>query len=477
LAAALLIAIIPLLLITVAFGFPHGLANYWHGVTLIHADANPHWEAFLWGQYSASGFWYYYLLAQLWKTPLPTLLCFAAALFLVGRDERARPLDWLFLLLPLAAFHAAGMWQRASIGVRHVLPAFPFLMLACGATARWVARQGRTVHVGFAALCLWLLAGTLRVYPHFLPYFNELAGGPAGGAFYLDDSNIEWGQAFYTLAGWLERHPSAQVRLLAFEPLDHEVYGIRADPMRLRDVVWPEPGVTYLAGTSYLQRSSLFNDRPGLRSEWLERYRPVDQIGWSIDVFRFSNDPADAGRDDVIYLPRERWYADAVERLSSIVNRWPDFTLARDTLADVYADRAGWHEQQGQAEAAILDAWRAAALASGGRHKTAFRDAVLRLAPAISSDGVPVEAAFRAAAAACSEGATGDCVLALLRTVNQSPRHLPACLNLGSVYAQAGYPQLATREWERCLAVDPTYAPARENLTRLHQRRAMSNEQ
>jgi tetratricopeptide (TPR) repeat protein len=467
-AAALAIAVIPTCMIALGFGFPQGLSHYLHGVRLIHADVNPHWEAFLWGEYSKTGFWDYYLLAQLWKTPLPTLLCFAAALLLVGREHRATPLDWGFVLLPIAAFHAAGMWQRASIGVRHVLPAFPLLMLACGATARWVAAHGLRARLGLGALCLWLAAGTLRMWPHFLPYFNELAGGPTGGAFYLDDSNIEWGQAFYAVADYLEAHPGSPARMLAFEPIAPSRYGVRAAPMHLRDVVWPEPGVTYLVGASTLQRSSLFNDHPGVRFDWLRRYRPLERIGWSVYVFRFSTDPADSARADVIYVPRERWYADAVEALARVVARSPDFASAHDTLAAVYADRARWREAHGDADAALHDYFDAAASASrAGPHKAEFRDAVLRLGAQVTIDDAPVDAAFDAAAAACGAGADADCVLALLRCAKKDPRHLRACLNLGSVYANAGFPALAEREWERCLGIDPAFTPARENLARL----------
>ncbi len=500
--AALAIIVIPTCMVAVGFGVPHGLTHYLHGVTLVHADHNPHWEAFLWGDYSKTGCWSYYLLAQLWKTPLPTLLCFAAALLLVGRDRRATPLDWAFILLPIAVFHAAGMWQRASIGVRHVLPAFPVIMLACGAPARWVAAHGARVRVVFAALGLWLAAGTLRVWPHFLPYFNELAGGPAGGAFYLDDSNIEWGQAFYAVADYLAAHPGAPARMLAFEPIAHAHYGIRADPMVLRDVAWPEPGVTYLAGASTLQRSAVFGGGgrvarsasgaaaqarlsapaaetaattsevgPGVRFGWLQRYRPLDRIGWSVYVFRFSTDPADRDRADVIYVPRERWYADAVETLAPIVARWPDFTTARDTLALVYADRARWQEARRDADAALRDYFDAAATAPhAGQHKTDFRAAVLRLGAEVTIDDAPTDATFGAAAAVCGESTGADCVLALLRCVRKDPRHLRACLNLGAVYASAGFPALAEREWERCLRIAPDFAPARENLTRLHAR-------
>ncbi|MFG0334682.1 MAG: hypothetical protein ACF8TS_15100, partial [Maioricimonas sp. JB049] len=60
-------------------------------------------------------------------------------------------------------------------------------------------------------VCTSLLATTvssLRVYPHQLAYFNELAGGPENGWRHLLGSNLDWGQDFLFLARWLDSIPS-----------------------------------------------------------------------------------------------------------------------------------------------------------------------------------------------------------------------------------------------------------------------------
>ncbi len=467
-AAGLAMALLAAAMVNDGFGFPHGLQNYAKGFTLIHADANPHWEGFLWGEYSKTGFWYYYLLAQLWKTPLPALLCVAAAVLLMPRVAAATRLDWWFVLLPAAAFHAAGMWKPASIGVRHVLPAFPFLFLAAGATAQWVGRRGSGVRVVFALLCLWQAVGTLRVYPHFIPYFNELAGGPAGGIYYLDDSNVEWGQDWYELKRYIDAQPPSPLRLLAFEPIAREHYGISADPMKLEDAVWPQPGVTYFAGAATLQRNSLFDDYPGVRFHWLERYRPVDRIGWSILVYRFSTDPADRDDPRVYFIPRQRWYTDALTELRGIAQRHPGFDYPRAVLAQVYADRGAWREQTGDAAGALRDDLDAVLVAPDpAPHRAAFRAAVPRLLPAIAPAEGPLDVAFQEAGFRCRAQQDADCLLALLRVLRREPAHIWARLNLGSIYAQLGFPGLARGEWEECLRIDPAFAAARQNLSRL----------
>ncbi len=463
------LVVLPAVIVTVGFGFPAGLKHYVHGLTIIHADSNPHWEGFLWGEYSKTGFWYYYLLAEFWKTPIPTLLCFGGALLLVSVSDRRTATDWAFILLPIGAFHAAAMIRPASIGVRHILPVFPFVLLACGATARWVGRQRPAYWATFALLCAWYLAGTLRVYPHFIPYFNAFAGGPDGGIRYLDDSNIEWGQDFYLLRDYLEATRPDAVRISAFKPIRPEHYGIKWEAMSLKDVVWPQPGITYCAGASYLQRSSLYNDYPGVRFHWLERYHPVRKLGWSIYVYRFSTDPADEHDPAVFFIPRDTWYADAIETLVPIVSRSPQFSEARQLLAEIYAARGGWHETRGELEAATLDYLGAVSTAPrAARYRVQFRDAVMRLPAVLSVDEAVTPAIyFSEAAVQFRSQNQGQALLALLRCLKRDPNHIEAHLNLGTIFAQLGCRRLARIEWERCLSIDPSYAPARTNLAQL----------
>lgn len=312
-----------------SLAFPDGLAGYARGYALIHADSNPHFQPFLWGEHAPGGFWYYYLLAQWWKTPPPALLLFAAALIVAlragGRRER---LDWLFVLLPIVAFHAAAAVKHPSIGIRHVLPALPFLYLACGgALVRTTTRARRWT---CAALGAWLLAGALATHPLELSYFNELAGGPEGGIRYLGDSDVDWGQDYWRLSGLLAERFPGPVRLSALTPLPPAAYGIDAGAMTLRDLVLPEPGITYVVGAAQLQAETLYFGFPGIRLDWLERYRPVARAGVSLLVFRFALAP---GQGDAVALPPDR-RAQAIGRLRQIAARHPGFIPARDLLAE-----------------------------------------------------------------------------------------------------------------------------------------------
>jgi 4-amino-4-deoxy-L-arabinose transferase-like glycosyltransferase len=336
---------VALLIVELGYGFPGGLANYYRGFQAISRDFDMNKPAFLWGQH-ASGFWYYYLLAQLFKTPLPTLLLFGAALLTFDVHERSSRRDWLFVLAPIAAFHAAGTGFRPNIGLRHVLPVFPFLFLAAGWTAGKALESGRKARAVLLLLGVWYAVGTLRVSPHFLAYFNELAGGPAGGVRYLSDSNLEWGQDVAAMRAAIERTPGSPPRAAVFAPLDLQAQGVIAGPIGLRDLVWPRQHVTYYVGTNYLIQEA-YAGNPALRFEWLDRYRPVEMLGWSIYVYRFSTDPADHDRKDVIFVPRRRWYAEGRAQLEAVLRQNPQFEEARRVLAELNAESGATNAAEG----------------------------------------------------------------------------------------------------------------------------------
>ncbi len=467
-----IIASLALLVVALGFGAPAGISNYLDGFSRIYADANPLWEGFLWGEYSSTGFRYYYLLASLWKTPLPTLIAFAIALASIRLSTPGRRIDWLFILAPFAAFHAAGVFNQANIGIRHVLPAYPFMFLACGAAAARLAAIGARGKTAIAALSLLLAAGTLRAHPDYLSYFNALVGGPAHGIDYLDDSNVEWGQDYRRLAKWVEKRRPSELALLAFEPVPPSTYGLRYRTIKLDDVTRPKPGTTYVSGAHYLQRNSLFNEFPGVRCEWLWRYQPVEIIGGSFFVYRFSIDPADASSPDLIYLPRERWYEDSIAQLTKILERSPRFGLARSLLATDYLERGRWREGENDPEGALLDFVRAAELsASEVEPARELAGALPRLRPKLES------AALIGPGPYCLEGTyarargeLGSAAIALVRCLAVRPDDLAARANLGWTFLDLGLAAPARVELERCLAVDPSFGPALAGIEALARR-------
>ena len=58
--------------------------------------------------------------------------------------------------------------------------------------------------LAISCLLLWQGVSVVRVYPSFLAYFNEVIDGPDGGARYVVDSNLDWGQDLRRLGTFVE---------------------------------------------------------------------------------------------------------------------------------------------------------------------------------------------------------------------------------------------------------------------------------
>ena len=145
---------------------------------------------------------------------------------------RRSPRDESVLLLFPLVYGASSLFSNLNIGYRHLLPILPLLFIFISRITHHVSRF--TFHVSrftFYVLLLWLALGTARVSPHYLAYFNELAGGPDGGYRYLADSNTDWGQAYKDLARFQQEREIGPVRLSAFIFYDPAIYGVEYKPL------------------------------------------------------------------------------------------------------------------------------------------------------------------------------------------------------------------------------------------------------
>src|SRR5205085_2115536 len=128
--------------------------------------------------------------------------------------------------------------SNLNIGVRHVLPVYPFLYAAAGACFTFaVQRWRKPAVVTVSLLGVMLLTETLLAWPNYIAYFNPAAGGPRGGFKLLGDSNLDWGQDLPLLANWQHQHPDVPLALSYFGTADPVAYDIRSFPLP----PWPPP--------------------------------------------------------------------------------------------------------------------------------------------------------------------------------------------------------------------------------------------
>src|SRR5262249_48346460 len=128
----------------------------------------------------------------------------------VRRDKRFLP-----ILVPFAIFTAGCMASHINVGIRHYLPAFPFLFIAAGALLDrllWIrARWQWPAQFAVLGVLAWIVVEAARAFPHYIPYMNQLAYARPHWR-YLSDSNIEWGDDVNALAAYLKQRGETRVR-------------------------------------------------------------------------------------------------------------------------------------------------------------------------------------------------------------------------------------------------------------------------
>jgi len=177
--------------------------------------------AYLFGESRNTGWWYYFPVILFYKTPLAFLALAMVGGLLLGARPRpgitgnqqpatrtakklqtgSTPENLALALIPLAML-AVAMTSRINIGVRHILPLYPFLALAAAVAVVWLWHRGKAARVTVAALLVWFFAGTTLAHPDYLAWFNEVAGRHPERV--AADSNLDWGQDLLRLAAVAE---------------------------------------------------------------------------------------------------------------------------------------------------------------------------------------------------------------------------------------------------------------------------------
>ena len=98
---------------------------------------------FLLGKRYAEGKWFYFPTAFLIKSTIGFLLLLALLPFARALRQIQFRREAVFLILPPLIFLAPAMTSKLNIGIRHILPVMPFLIVLAAGGAVALARQSR----------------------------------------------------------------------------------------------------------------------------------------------------------------------------------------------------------------------------------------------------------------------------------------------------------------------------------------------
>jgi len=265
------------------FRVPEALQLYLGGIEALVVHNDTGHLSYLLGEARLTGWWYFYIVALLAKTPLPLLvfgLAGLAGLTRAALDQRlARLLALPALFVALMAF--SSVFSHINIGVRHILVVYP--MLAVGAAfallriGRWLAalpgRWGRVLPAAGLALVVVAQAAILvRAWPDNLAYFNVLVRDPES---VLVDSDLDWGQDLKRLIARLHELKVGSVALAYSGSAD-----LRREGLPPYVLLKPDEHATGWVAVSALARA----EAPQ-HFDWLADFPRRERVGKTIDLY------------------------------------------------------------------------------------------------------------------------------------------------------------------------------------------------
>ncbi len=284
------------------------MGQYLLGLFMILQRASGGNTGFFFGEISAAGWKSYFPTVYLIKEPLTfhilTIISILCLIWLVQKSLRKNSLKTTFnnwvkyhfveiaSLIFIAIYWIVSLRSNLNIGVRHLLPVFPFTILLISGMISFYLRPPfpKAKKAFLAVLILWQIYSVITIYPSFLAYFNESIGKGQGHE-YTVDSNLDWGQDLKRLNQWLDKNNIDQVYINYFGGSDINYY------LKGKNLPWwgdrnpaELPKGSYLAVSATLLQggkgkpSPSYNEPTGYYN-WLNQYEPVAVIGYSIFVY------------------------------------------------------------------------------------------------------------------------------------------------------------------------------------------------
>lgn len=262
-----------------------------------------HAPAYLMGNYSQTGWWYYFPAAMLFKTPICSIAAAILAAttggwFALRRKWTRGSLDanslWLIvcIALPAVIYALSAITANINIGLRYILPLYPFIFVSVAIALAKLIQIHRKIGITIASVLLvGLSIETLWSYPDYLSFFNA-PSRMVGELKLLGDSNLDWGQDLKTLARWQRDHSDRRLYLCYFGSIDPARYDVHAEYL---PGGWPyaesSGAVRFGREPSYLAISAThlmgIHYPPESRDLYkaLRDFRPAAVLGGSIYVY------------------------------------------------------------------------------------------------------------------------------------------------------------------------------------------------
>jgi len=235
------------------------------------------------GEASYGGWPNYVLVILLIKLSIPTLLLvFLGAIRLAEGLPRIFA-NSMFVILPPLLIIILASTGKMQIGIRHILPALPFILLLTGyALHRQITLSGRMT-IGILVLLNGI--SSLQIHPDYLMYFNFLAGGPDQG-WRISISGDDYGQGDADLQRWLQ---ARNIKEIAYGEFGWGQHILRQHGIKIKPVPCQDTGemVAIHAGRLLFTRDL----DSTMCYTWMRLRKPDEKIGYNIFLYNTNNIP------------------------------------------------------------------------------------------------------------------------------------------------------------------------------------------
>jgi hypothetical protein len=177
--------------------------SYLYGLAAVRLSAEAY-TTFVLGTVYPHGVWFYFPVTIVIKSTLAFLVLLGISVFAIASRKLTGAREILFLTVPPAFYLMVAMNSKINIGVRHILPLYVFLAVLIAGAARSLMRSDRRWQYVVVALLLFHVFSSVRSYPNYMAYSNELWGGPSQTYKYLTDSNVDWAQQLKSTKQYLD---------------------------------------------------------------------------------------------------------------------------------------------------------------------------------------------------------------------------------------------------------------------------------
>jgi hypothetical protein len=200
------------------------------------------------------------------------------------------------MLIFLAVYWFVSIRSNLNIGVRHILPTFPFVYILISGQVKRIfeyvknTKKASYIKILVGFLLFWYALSSLNIFPYYLTHFNEIIGGAKNGYIYVTDSNLDWGQDLKRLAKWVDEQQIKKIKVDYFGGATVEYYlsdkferwWADRDPKEARGS-WLAISATFKQQNQAIPTKG-FSNRTDYYM-WLNQYEPVTVIGNSIFVY------------------------------------------------------------------------------------------------------------------------------------------------------------------------------------------------